>query len=287
MKILLACLAATLLASATASAQSAPAALRSYDWQQPTATFTLPKELREVSGIAFLANQRVGCVEDQTGTIYIYNLATKRVESKLVFGKQGDYEDIVRLQSGWLVLRSDGTLFKHSDQGSTTSYATGLTVANNPEGLAYDQQSGTVLVACKGSAGVGQPDQKRALYRLDAKTFRAETKPAYVLDVAELIALDRRQGKGTTINKFAPSAVAIHPLSRHLFVLAASGNALVELDEQGTALSVQKLPRKLFPQPEGLTFAPNGDLYISSEMGDNGKSGMIQFFRASTIAANK
>ncbi|UOQ54874.1 SdiA-regulated domain-containing protein [Hymenobacter cellulosivorans] len=271
----------------TGSPVLAQSAAQAYDWQQPTATYSLPKELQEVSGIALLSGQRLGCIEDQTGTIYIYNLASKSVESTLKFGKKGDYEDLARLPGAWLVLRSDGTLFKYKDDGTTSSYPTGLTAANNPEGLAYDASSKTLLIACKGAAGVGQPDQRRAIYRLDAKTYQAQTKPAFVLDVAEIIALDRRQSPGSAINRFAPSAVAVHPLTRHIFVLAASGNALVEMDAQGTPLAVQKLPRKLFPQPEGLTFAPNGDLYISSEMGDNGKAGTIQFFRASPIAANK
>ncbi|UOQ74139.1 SdiA-regulated domain-containing protein [Hymenobacter cellulosilyticus] len=284
MKTVIISLAAALLTGSSAVAQSAAAA---YEWQQPTATYTLPKELQEVSGIALLSNQRLGCIEDQTGTIYIYNLTSKSVESTLKFGKKGDYEDLARLPGAWLVLRSDGTLFKYNDDGTTRSYPTGLTAANNPEGLAYDATSKTLLIACKGAAGVGQPDQKRAIYRLDPKTYHVQTKPAFVLDVAELIGLDRRQNSSSAINRFAPSAVAVHPLTRHIFVLAASGNALVELDAQGTPLSVQKLPRKQFPQPEGLAFAPNGDLYISSEIGDNGQAGTIQFFRASPIAANK
>ncbi|MCB2379838.1 SdiA-regulated domain-containing protein [Hymenobacter sp. BT635] len=286
MKNLPACVVASFLVVSIAAtpAEAPPAA---YDLEQPSATYTLPKELQEISGIALLAGQRLGCVEDQTGSIYIYNAATKQVESTLKFGKQGDYEDLARLKDAWLVLRADGMLFKYTDKGTTTSYATGLTAANDPEGLAYDPRTGTLLVACKGVAGVGQPDQKRALYRLDPKTYQASSKPAFVLDVADIIALDRRQGQGNTINRFAPSAVAIHPLTHHVFVLAASGNALVELDAQGSLLAVQKLPRKRFPQPEGLAFTPSGDLYIASEMGDNGQAGQIQFFRSSPVAVNK
>ncbi|SHJ74800.1 SdiA-regulated [Hymenobacter daecheongensis DSM 21074] len=270
-----------LLATGAATAQPGPA---SYDLSRPTATYALPPELREISGLALLPNQRVGCIEDQTGTIFIYNLRTRRIDKTLHFGKKGDYEDVARLKDGWLVLRSDGTLFKHSDQGLTTTYRTGLTAANNPEGLAYDAATNTLLVACKGVANEGQPDQKRAIYRLDPTTYRSSSKPAFLLDVAQLIALDQQQGQGTAINRFAPSAVAVQPGTRHIFVLAASGNALAELDAQGTPLRVRKLPRKRFPQPEGLAFAPNGDLYIASEQGDNGDSGLIQFFKMSAAA---
>ncbi|TGE23476.1 SdiA-regulated domain-containing protein [Hymenobacter metallicola] len=286
MKTVLLWLTAACLPTSAAMAQSSsPAA--AYDFDHPTATYSLPEALQEISGIALLSDQRIGCIEDQTGTLYIYNLGSKKLESTLKFGKKDDYEDVARVKNAWLILRSDGTLLKHTDQGTTTTFDTGLTAANDPEGLSYDSRTGALLVACKGAAGLGQPDQKRAIYRLDASTYQAEPKPAYLLDVAELIALDKRQDEGNTINRFAPSAIAVHPLTRHIFVLAASGNALVELDGQGSLLKVQKLPRKLFPQPEGLAFAPNGDLYIASEIGDNGKAGMIQFFRSSPIAANK
>ena len=236
-------------------------ALAPYDLLSPSVTYRMPPALKELSGITVLPNQRVAGVEDQTGTLYVYSLATRRIEQTIPFGPKGDYEDVVQVGADWFILRSDGMLFKRSGS-RTTSFATGLTTANNPEGLAYDAATKTLLVACKGAAGVGGPDQKRALYRLTPATFQHEAKPAYLLDVAALVAAN------PAVNRFAPSAVAVHPRTGHVFVAAASGNALVELDAQGRVLRVDKLPRKLFPQPEGLSFAPNGDLYIASEAGD-------------------
>ncbi|RYU79272.1 SdiA-regulated domain-containing protein [Hymenobacter persicinus] len=246
----------------------------SYDLTRPTATFRMPTALRELSGIAMLPNQRVACIEDQTGTIYIYSLLSQRIEQTIAFGPAGDYEDIVQVGKDWFILRSDGTLFRRSGT-KTTTYATGLSTANNPEGLAYDAATKSLLVACKGAAGVGGPDQMRAVYRLDPSTFHQSVKPVYLLSVAQV------QATNAAINRFAPSAIAIQPQTGHLFIAAASGNALLELDAQGHILHADKLPRNLFPQPEGLSFASNGDLYISSEAGD-AKTALIQRFKIRT-----
>lgn len=243
-----------------------------YDLSHPTATFRMPAALRELSGIAVLPNQRVACIEDQTGAIYIYSLLSQRIEQTIAFGPAGDYEDIVQVGKDWFILRSDGTLFRRSGT-HTTTYATGLSTANNPEGLAYDEATKSLLVACKGAAGVGGPDQKRAVYRLDPTTFRHSLKPAYQVNVAQV------QAANAAIMRFAPSALAIHPKTGHLFVAAASGNALLELTAEGRLLHADKLPRDVFPQPEGLSFAPNGDLYISSEAGDT-NTALIFVFKA-------
>lgn len=251
---------------------AATADAATYDLEHPVSKYSMPAALREVSGVVVLPQNRLACMEDQTGTIYLYNATTKRVEETIAFGPKGDYEDLARVGEAWFVLRSDGTLFKRLGT-QTTTYDTGLTRDNNPEGLAYEPATKSLLVACKGAAGTGGPDQYRAVYRLDPATFRRTLKPAYLLDVAAL------RARNPAVNRFAPSGIAVHPATGHVFITAASGNALVELDARGGLVRLDKLPRKRFPQPEGLTFAPNGDLYIASEAGTT-DTGTIQVFRA-------
>lgn len=269
-------------APATAPTRSSP-----YAFSRAAATYALPPELAEISGVALAGPDRLAGIEDESGTLYFYNLRTQRIDSTVKFGPKGDYEDVARQGAVWLILRSDGTIFRRTAT-ETTTHATGLTAANEPEGLAYDAATGQLLVACKSEAGAGLDDTKRAVYRLNPQTYQIEPKPAYVLDVPAILAADpgqRKGKKGPKVSQFAPSAVAIQPGTGHVFVLSARGNGLVELDKQGKVVAVQTLPTKLFPQPEGLAFAPNGDLFVASEAGKKDGQGLVYRFTA-TAALN-
>jgi|GEM_PF-5778039 len=75
--------------------------------------------------------------------------------------------------------------------------------------------------------------------------FRRTLKPAYLLDVAALLA------RNPDVTRFAPSGIAVQPTTGHVFVTAASGNALAELDASGGLVLLDKLPRKRFSNPKG------------------------------------
>lgn len=259
-------------------------ATSAYDFTRPAVSYAVPPELQELSGQTLSGDQQLACIEDETGELFFYNLRTQRLDSTVQFGPKGDYEDVARIPGGYLILRSDGTLFKRTGR-QTTTYATGLSAANEPEGLTYDAASQTLLVACKSEPGAGLANTKRAVYRLNPTTYRIEPRPAYVLDIEEILTRSpdaARQGKAAKktgrLSQFAPAAVAVHPRTHHVFVLSARGNDLVELDAQGRLVAAQTLAPALFPHPEGLAFAPNGDLYVSSEAGSKKGPGRLYRF---------
>lgn len=265
-------------------------AAMAYDFTRPAASYSMPSELMELSGITLSGANQITGIEDETGNLYHYNLTTKRVDQVVPFGDNGDYEDVARVGSDWFILRSNGTLFRY-DGTNTQEYETGLTFANEPEGLTYDAASKTLLVACKGEPGADLPDTKRAVYRLQPSTYKAEAKPAYVLDVETIVAsvpykevIVKKEGKKGKkkegLKGFAPSAVAVHPVTQHVFVLSARQNGIVELNASGKLLAAQSLPADLFPQPEGLAFTSTGDLYIATEAGKKSGQATIHLFRA-------
>jgi hypothetical protein len=77
-------------------------------------------------------------------------------------------------------------------------------------------------------------------------------------------------------SKLQPSAAALHPVLNKLFILSSASNQLVIADRDGNPESVYHLSRQLFPQPEGITFKNNGDMYISNE-GVTARSTLIKF----------
>ena len=57
----------------------------------------LPEVLEEVSGIHYLSGNKMACVQDEDGIIFIYNLDTDLVEKTINFSKSGDYEGVARV----------------------------------------------------------------------------------------------------------------------------------------------------------------------------------------------
>ena len=76
---------------------------------------------------------------------------------------------------------------------------------------------------------------------------------------------------------FSPSAIAINPLTGNIYVTSSVGKMLLILDPEGQIMHIEKLSKKVHPQPEGLCFAPDGALYISNE-GKGDHDGMIYRF---------
>ncbi len=63
-----------------------------------------------------------------------------------------------------------------------------------------------------------------------------------------------------------------------VYGLSAADGAVFAFSRQSRLSDVQVVDAKLMPQPEGMTFMPNGDLVIASE-GDKRQPARIQVFR--------
>lgn len=238
-----------------------------YLMQQPEAVWELPLPLKEISGIAWQDSSTLLCVEDESGIVYRYSLASNSIVQEIPFGPRGDYEDLVLAGDSVFVLRSDGTIFLLADFGeedmAVSSIQTGLSIRNNAEGLYYDAQARRLLIACKGFSGVESADKSaRAVYAFDLDSYRLVNPPHLLLTEADL----------------SPSAIAVHPVSHSTYLLSSPGKRLLELTAQGQILSQIPLEDSRFTQPEGLCFAPNGDLFISNE-GRGGRGNILRFRR--------
>ncbi len=75
---------------------------------------------------------------------------------------------------------------------------------------------------------------------------------------------------------FQPSAIAIHPITGNLYILASVGKSLAVFSKQGKMLSLVRLNSKIHAQPEGICFSPDGTLYIVNE-GKDGKGIILKF----------
>jgi len=247
-----------------------------YRLADPDRSWKLPKSLVEISGLSFIDNNRLACIQDENGIIYIFNQTEGKVEQEIYFGDNGDYEDIGIINNDAWVLKSNGTLYEVVDylkQGKPTvnKYPTALSGANDTEGLAYDQVNKGLLIACKGyplsDNIIGK--QGKAIYSFDLENKFFDLKPFFLINVDTI---KYYKGDGT----FAPSGIAIHPITGNIFILGSVGKLLLVLSRKGEMMAMIKLNPKIFRQPEGICFSPDGTMYISSE-GDGMEGTLLKF----------
>ena len=228
----------------------------------------MPRDLKEISGLSYYDDQRLACVQDEAGKIYIYNIEKNAIEKEIGFGSPGDYEGVAIVGKAAWILRADGVLFEVNDvnaaKPSVKEYRTHLTVAQDCEGLCYDQLHERLLITVKGK-DPNSSDYK-GIYAFDLKTHVMAKEPAVRIDLQDEAfngtATGKKKKKAATI---MPSAITIHPVSRDLYITDGPKSRLLVTDKAGTIKKLLQLDTKLFAQPEGITFNKQGELYISNE----------------------
>ncbi|MDQ7917678.1 SdiA-regulated domain-containing protein [Mesonia sp. MT50] len=225
----------------------------------------LPKDLVEISGISWLGNQKIACVQDEEGIIYIYNLKTAKIEKTIEFGDKDDFEAITIFNENAYALRSDGTIFEvknyNNSDFKTRKYDTFMEGKNNTESLALDVKNNRLLMAAKDRDPFSK--KSKGIYAFNLETKKLQKKPVYHLNFEDEIFDKVRKKK---IKKtFSPSEIAVHPQTQEIYVLEGKKPKLLILNPDGSPKRLIELDKEEFRQPEGMTFAPNGDLYISNE----------------------
>ncbi|MFT4031793.1 MAG: SdiA-regulated domain-containing protein [Siphonobacter sp.] len=243
----------------------------SYDLQHPVKVSELPKALKEISGITYVKDGQLAAINDEQGDLFLFDYRTGKVTDQRIWGQPGDYEDIAYLDGLFYVLRSDATLFKFSlDQ----TYQPGGTIVggkrelksqqlslpgdkNEVEGLCYDPRTKWFFIAAKETKG----KPHHYVYFYDPQRQASWT--GIILRKANF---EEEAGLSGKEVEFKPSAIAVHPKTQHVYILAANGHKLLVMNRQGGRfVSVEKLDPTVFEQPEGLCFAPDGTLFISGE----------------------
>jgi hypothetical protein len=262
--------------------------IEGYNLNIPDAIFTLPKILHEISGQTTIDSSSVACIQDQNGIIFIYDALNNRILQQFSFGDDGDYEDIAKVDSSIYVLRSDGKLIEMSGLGSKnfviTSYKTGIPCKES-EGLCFDNFDNRLLISCKGETEKKDLKGKIAVYSFDPGTKKLSPEPFLIFDLKKVrklvsenesrLSVKNKKSAGQRIT-FKISAISMHPKTGELYLLSSIDAMLFIAEKKGAIRKAVSLDRKLFNQPEGLSFFANGDMLISNEGGD-GKPTLLRF----------
>ncbi|MFK8006225.1 MAG: SdiA-regulated domain-containing protein [Saprospiraceae bacterium] len=279
-----------------------PPSILPYSINEPQGRLEMPLELKEISGLTLSPNGEHLCaINDEQGVIYFINKNTGKVDREVKFHGQGDYEGIETVGNKIFVIKSTGTVYEVDDlekeevKPKKSKYI--LKKPNDSEGLALDKPNNRLLVACKSASCFHENclihtcKTKRSIYSLNLETNKVDPEPIFEIGLTELqVFLKKNKSKDeldvfkkfiTLENDFIPfhpSALAIHPMSRDIYILSSKGKTMMILSSSGNIIAFEKLDKKIHTQPEGIVFDEDGTLYISNE-GKKGNNGTISIFR--------
>lgn len=229
--------------------------------------FVLKRDLLEISGITHLGGSRFACINDENGDLFFINLENDSTERHKFKGK-GDYEDIARVGDTYFILESNGNIIevKPPYESHETYKFKGENIEF--ESLVYYPNLGKLMLITK--------DQKKKTNGIQAFSFDLKTKdfdedPYFSISFKKIFTILTNYN-----TECKPSAAAINPINKRLYIIASVGKALLECEQNGKLLHIYKINPAHFPQPEGITFADNGDMYISNE-GADGKATILKF----------
>jgi uncharacterized protein YjiK len=252
-----------------------------YDLSHPQKKWAMAPELLEISGISWIDSTHVLAIEDIRPILYLINLKdTATIEKQITFAETSkdkfDVEDVTVVGSTAYALWSHGKIFKIKDwqnKPQTEEIKTFLKKNNNTEGLCYDPVLHDLLVACKNNSDLEEEKKStRSVYEFDMEADTLKEIPFLLIHKKDFISVS-----GEKLD-FYPSAIAVHPITKDIYILSTKENkCMAQYSHDGQLKSVQFFDKEILPQAEGLCFAPDGTMFISTE-GRHGQPAMIYKF---------
>lgn len=246
-----------------------------YALEHPSRVITFAVEdLKEISALSPTDEKGIFlAISDEKGEFFFINADNGKITQRVLFREKGDFEGAEMVGQALWGLKSDGKLFEVQNwkQGEplVIEFETPLKKKDDVEGLGYDAGGNVLLLACK-----GDPDSAylRHIYTFDLKTKTMDEKPLYSIDpkiINRLVPYLETEKQ----DYFSPSALAVNPLDGNVYVISTALKRLVILNKDSKKIQFAvRLDKTLLPQPEGIAFDPEGNLYISSEgKKDNGR----------------
>ncbi|MDT0641759.1 hypothetical protein RM553_02840 [Zunongwangia sp. F363] len=225
----------------------------------------LPYELEEVSGITWLSNDKICCIQDEDGIIFVYNLKTSTIEKEIEFAGDGDYEGITVDGKNAFVVRSDGTIYEVRDflegEPEVDKIKTGLTKKQNIESICVDKLGHRLLLGVKDEEK--NSDRYKGIYAYDLKNDHFQDKPLFRIDMKDEVFDEIDEDDPEKV--MSPSGIAINPESDEFYIVDGRRPKILIMSPDGNAERIIFLDEDEFAQPEGITFSPSGKLYISNE----------------------
>jgi len=264
-----------------------------YDLQKADFKGNLPKELIEISALTYNTNDNtLFAINDEVGRLYTLDATDCSLVEKKKFGKDADYEGVEIVGNIVYVLKANGNLtpIDITKPKVKKTIKTPLSTANDVEGLCYDPATNELVLACKGTPALKKKHKlknTKAFYAFDLDRKELNDYPKYTISDKQLetffenyltedLSKKKRKKLSRRLLSFSPSAIAKHPKDDNFYILSSIGKLLLVCNAHGRIVDVQFLSDKVFTQPEGICFAPDGTMFISNE-GRSVKATVLRF----------
>ncbi len=240
-----------------------------YNVNQPKAELKFPPLLDEISGITYYAkDSSLFAIQDEEG--FIYKIFPYHPDSMLryKFAGRGDFEDVALANGIFYVLRSDGDIYAANIATEVKTQHYNFPEKNNEfEGLFYDDSVHKLRLMCKDCQSDGHKHLSTWLFDPQTGQYSNDSMRIDSRELAEIL--------GEKKIKFKPSAVAIHPITHRLYILSAVNHVIVSANRDGSIINTCMLDKKIYKQPEGLAFAPDGTMFITNESAKVGAANLF------------
>ncbi len=243
-----------------------------YHFSKPNVV-KLPHELDEISGIAYYAkDSSLFAIIDEGGDVYKFPLKDPKKLRKWKFDKKRDYEDLVILDSTLYVMESNGDINRltfRDNQFINERFKIGNISAgeNEFESLFGSPDSSFLVIMCKDCPEDSKKTLSTYAYRYSDSANQFEKHIVY-----DISTLHQKLGIEKRLH---PSAAAINPVTRDIYVVSAIQKILLVLNSKGEFKTFYKLNPGIYKQPEGIAFTPDGDLIISNEFAEDGFANLL------------
>lgn len=234
----------------------------------------LKDELDEISGVYYYdKDTSLFAIDDERGQLYKIYIRNKVEIQRWKFDEGADFEDISLVDSTFYVLQSNGDIVSFKvltkDSVMVDECKSPFGKKNEFETLYYDAYNHTLVLLCK---DCDQDDDVVSAWAFSPDEHTYSDTPFYTIDSRQVT-----DQLPDSKERFKPSAAAIHPITKELYIISSVNKALIIADRGGNIKKVLSLNPKIFKQPEGLTFSDKGDLIISNEWAETGPANIMIF----------
>jgi len=230
------------------------------------AKWILPRDMREVSGLALTSDGRLLAHGDERGRVYVIDPRGGALLKRFSIGNSqadasADFEGITVVGDRIVMIASNGMLYEFAEGADgervgVVIHDTRLGHECEFEGVAFDAAQGIVVLPCK-NVGTRKLRDQLVLYRWRLAGSGDSTLAPLTIPLRTVIGSNSWKG-------LHPSDVTVDPATGNYVLVAAQEKALIEITPSGDVVRAMPLPGK-HGQAEGVALTPDGILIVGDE----------------------